>query len=364
LAPRPRLHVVCEYGADARPHASAFLRLIRPLTHPAIAARIETVFDTTYDGGRADAVVVDRLWRPDVTPDRAERLVGAVRRAGARLVYALDDNLLDLPAERPDWPTPAHLAVIDTFLRAADTVLVTSAALGDRVRSIATDVVVLPNALDERLLGRTVVPDSDSPFGPRPLVIGYMGTPTHDDDLAMVTPALREVCARLPGRVEVELVGVADRATGGAVLDGVPVRIRSPKAPECEYPLFLTWFTTALRWDIAIAPLVDTPFKRCKSDVKFLDYAAIGAAGVYSRARPYETSVRDGETGLLVGNEPEAWCAALSALVRDPERRTALATAAARHLHRERILGRVAPGWADSVVRAATGEDARTRAGR
>ena len=60
-----------------------------------------------------------------------------------------------------------------------------------------------------------------------------------------------------------------------------------------------------LRWDVAIAPLEDDAFTRGKSDLKYLDYAALGIPGVFSDVRPYRDTVRHRETGLLAANEPE-----------------------------------------------------------
>ena len=58
----------------------------------------------------------------------------------------------------------------------------------------------------------------------------------------------------------------------------------------------------ASAWDVAVAPLHDTAFNRCKSDLKFLEYAALGLPGIYSDVVPYKHAVRHEETGLLTEN--------------------------------------------------------------
>lgn len=351
VAARPlRVHVVYEYAADFRPHASAHLRLLRPLGHPALGVPWHVTFDSDYDvRPGADVVIVDRLWRPDINPALADALTARVRRSGARLLYALDDNLLDLVGERSDWLTPDHIAVLEGWLAEADGLLLTTEALAERYRGHNANVAVVPNALDERLLGGTQAPLHESPFGPRPLVIGYMGTTTHDADLALILPALRDVCAAHPGAVRLELVGVAGNADTVTALADLPVRWVAPNAHEREYPLFALWFTTSVHWDIAVSPLRDTPFNRSKSDVKHLDYAALGAAAVLSRVPAYADTVCDGQTGLLVENTVAAWRDALERLVRDDGLREALAVGAARYLYRERVLATCAPRWAEAI---------------
>lgn len=338
-----------EYGADFRPHASAHLRLLRPLSHPEVAREVDTTFGMALDGCRADAVIVDRLWRPDITPDRAARLVHEIASSGARFIYALDDNLLDLPAERDDWPEPRHLETVELFLREADVVLVTSTALADRLAPLARRVHVVPHALDERLLGRAYPPQSETPFGKRHITIGYMGTATHVDDLAMIASALKSVADRHDGQVALEMVGVAATVDVRRLLGDVPVRLVAPGPAEREYPLFLLWFSSSVRWDVAVSPLRETPFRRCKSDIKFLDYCAIAAAGVYSAVPAYASTVREGESGLLAGDDPDEWESALDRLVTDMALRHTIAHGAARQLHRERTLARCAPTWVDAI---------------
>jgi processive 1,2-diacylglycerol beta-glucosyltransferase len=342
---RLRIRVLYEYGIDGRPHSSSFVRLLRPLTHPTVRGRVDVATGVSYEGEGADAVVVDRLWRPDVSMVLAKELVDRVRQAGARLVYFLDDNLLDLPNERSDWPSAEQVAVVELFLRRADVVVVTTPALRDRVSSYNLNTAVLRNALDERLL----VGGAGSPERPwgrsGEKVIGYMGTRSHDADLMMVLPALRGLARRRPGEFEIQLVGVAASPETVTALGDLPVRLVEPEPEEVEYPLFMLWFSSQLAWDIAIAPLRNTPFGRCKSDIKFLDYSAIGAVSVCSRGPAYEGSVRPGETGWLAEDDPAAWEEALDCLLRNDEQRELMARAASGYLWSERILVQCAPQW-------------------
>lgn len=334
---RPRLHVLYEHGPDPRPFASSYIRLIRPLTHPLARALADVSFGLAYDGAPVDAVILDRLWRPDVTQSMLDGLIADVRRAGARLIYSLDDDLLAVGSQ-------AKLA--ETLLREADGVLVTTERLRERCLPLNPRVEVLPNVLDERLL----VPRSLPPAPRRRMVIGYMGTLTHDDDLLMVLPALEAICTR-HANVSIELIGAVVREETLARLANLPLRVLRAKVQETEYPLFMPWLTGRVRWDIGIAPLRNTALNRCKSDLKFLDYGAMGAAGVFSDAAPYAATVRHGETGLLAGDGVAAWTEALDALLDDPALRARLAVNARRYLARERTLLTCAPQWPNAIGR-------------
>jgi glycosyltransferase involved in cell wall biosynthesis len=110
----------------------------------------------------------------------------------------------------------------------------------------------------------------------------------------------------------------------------------------------MVWLTHRLRWDIALAPLADTPFNACKSDLKHLDYAAMGAAGIYS-AVPAYTSVKHGETGWLARNDIDSWIEALETLIARPELRQRLARAAADYVYGERVLARQGGAWVGAL---------------
>ena len=42
--------------------------------------------------------------------------------------------------------------------------------------------------------------------------------------------------------------------------------------------------------DVAIAPLIDNEFNACKSNIKMLEFTAMGAAGIYSDVEPYKSA--------------------------------------------------------------------------
>jgi glycosyltransferase involved in cell wall biosynthesis len=347
---RARLVVLPEIGEGDRPHSSPFVRLIRPLGHPVARSALDTRFALDYLGEPVDGVIVDRLWGPWGRPAAVEALIGRVRDAGARLIYSLDDNLLDRRADGGEWPTDAQLAVIERLATEADGMLVSTPQLAERMAVYNPRVIVVPNALDERLVVGGRLPALPPAFDePEPVVVGWMGTLTHDEDLIAIAPAIREVARRHGERVRFECVGVVRHDESRRLLDGVPVLYHPQRLPETEYPQFMLWFTRHVRWDVGIAALADTPFTRGKSDLKYLDYAAIGAAGAYSRVPAYAATVRDGVTGLLADNTAEAWTAALDRLVADAPLRRRLADAAQRELYAGRTLERRAGDWVAAI---------------
>lgn len=339
------IHVIFEHGSDLKPFGVAYIRDLLPLMHPVNQGRFLVSQSTNYQP--ADLIILERAWKPNIRLEQAEHLVERIRRDGVGLVYSIDDNLLDLEA----MPLEARMAV-RYFCRQADGVLVSTEALRQRLASLQRNIFVLPNCLDERLFGvdgrKPPLPAPD----PQRKVIGYMGTFTHNSDLMMVIQPLRAVLRR-DSAIEFQIVGGISDSALLTAFDGLPVASRPKvlKVPveDVAYPSFVAWMRRNTRWDMAIAPLEDSYFTRFKSDIKFLDYSALGIAGIYSRVPPYERTVRHMDTGLLVDNEPAAWEEALNRLLNNISLRQSLAANAQEYVFTQRTLQKCAKAWQEAI---------------
>jgi glycosyltransferase involved in cell wall biosynthesis len=342
-----KVRVLFEHSGDSRPHGCSHIRLLRPLGHPVNAGQLDWSAGAALDGN-AEVVVVERMWQPaTVTLAAAEELMARVRARGARLVYTLDDNLLDLEPWSAIYPsvTATQKMVVRLLAREADGVVVSTEPLRERLLRLNDRVTVIPNAVDEQLFRLAE---------PRPtrhddrVVIGIMGTFSHEGDVMMILQALREVLRRHRGRVSLQVVGAIGDRTLLRALEGLSVEVLDDGRPY-EYDAFVGWMLDRLRWDIALAPLEQTVFTRCKSDLKFLDYGALGVAGIYSRVTPYVESVRHGETGWLADNQPEAWREALETLIADRDLRRGIAQRAREHVAAHRTLAQTAAEWPRAI---------------
>lgn len=343
-----KVHILYEYGIDSRPHGCAYIRLLLPLSHPVNADA--WLVSSGQDYSEADVVMIDRTWAPGVSPVVAEELVRRIRGDGARIVYSIDDNLLDLQPEGFNrWPfTTEELMAVRCFARAADGIIVTTELLKERMARLNENIFVVPNALDEQLWRSEPVAAEQARVGDRPKVIGYMGTQTHDADLMMALQALRATLRQHAGRVELQLIGgVAD----GAVLEsfaGLPVSVLDVGG-NVEYPAFARWMSEHVKWDLAIAPLEEDVFTRCKSDIKFLDYSILGIPGIYSQGPVYGHTVRHLDTGYLAESNPQSWTEGLELLLTDDALRLGIAQRAQAYARSTRTLQHCAVNWREAI---------------
>jgi glycosyltransferase involved in cell wall biosynthesis len=337
------VHIIYEHGSDLKPFGVAHIRDILPLTHPTNAEAFHVTYSTDY--ARADVVIAERMWKPCVTEEQALQVVEKAHQDKAALVYSIDDNLLDLAG----IPTESRM-VVRYFCRTANAILVSTDYLRQRLQHLNQMIFVLPNAIDERLFtqdGARLQPGRNSTTAK---VIGFMGTLTHDADLMMALQALRRTLRKHIGRLEVQLIGAISNHAVIAAFQGLPVHLLHIEPHDVAYLNFVLWMRKNLVWDIGIAPLENTRFTRGKSDIKFLDYSALGITGIYSRVPCYESTVQHLENGCLVENTPAAWGEALEMLLEDQSLRLRLATAAQDYVFSTRTLQHCAKGWREAIL--------------
>lgn len=307
---RPRIMVIPELYEPWHPTPCASVRLLQPLNHPDVIG--DAVVRVTDPGNaldyEADVIVTQRAALGSQEAIRA--LSRHARRTGAALVVDLDDDLLNIPASHPDARAlRPRAAVVAASLDAADFVWVSTPSLAELVSQRRPDAQVIGNALDERLWNRAERP---GPIYDEPVRILAMGTPSHEADFDLILPALLRLKAEYQDMVVIDVLGM----TGQALPDGLN-RIGPSIHGRRSYPAFVDWLCSVHPgWHIGLAPLLDTPFNRCKSSLKALDYAALGTAVLASDVPVYQGSLADGVTGELVPNDPYAWYARLDWLMR------------------------------------------------
>ena len=350
LSYAPAMLTVAVYSLDLPTYACAELRLLGPAR--ALAGEVTLRWAVTHSSGDyaldaqaldgADIVVFQRYFPMEATWPLVEKALGS----GLPVVYETDDDFLHVPADHPMFTRlgPVRPYARELVRRAA-LVTVSTRELARGMGGAARKVAVLPNGLDGVLwaLGdggpgpaglRAPAEAACAPQGleagkERPVRIVFAGTASHGRDLDLVAPAIRAVAGRFGAAVEFIFFGQAPQ--------DVPGRCVAFEEDYASYARALT----GLAPDIALAPLEDTPFNRAKSAVKWLEYSAAGAAGVYSHLPAYEL-VSHGRTGLVAGPDWREWEQAIAGLVEDAVLRRSLAEAARREVCSRWRLDRLA----------------------
>lgn len=343
------IHILYEHSQNLQPHGSSYIRLLLPLTHPANEGNW-IVSKGVYEAP-ADVMIVERMWKPyEINVPMAEELVAKTRGNRTCLIYTLDDNLLDLEGDHLIRPglSQDQLSAIRYFAREAAGIIVSTEPLKTRLSRLNQNIQVVPNALDERLFDRSHRKERQSSHSKKRIIIGYMGTYTHDEDLMIVLQPLREVMRKHRDKVEFQLVGATAEANILDYYGDLPIKTLNIGI-NGEYPAFMRWMNQTLEWDIGIAPLEISDFSVCKSDIKFLDYGALGIPGIFTACVPYEKTVLHMQTGYLAQNTPESWIEGLESLLSHNELREQMANEAQEYVFSNRTLEHRAQDWYQAV---------------
>jgi glycosyltransferase involved in cell wall biosynthesis len=341
-----RVNSLVAYTTNTWVSPLATLRLVGPAYHAGLQ-----LVKGNEDGrifpervSSADVVVIQRDF-----PRHSEayrEITARARREAKPILYDLDDLLLELPEDHPDrfshYYSEALLAMVAAISQ-ADMVTASTPALCSYLRPFNANVLLLPNYLDDHLWKLQTPPAGSSANGP--VSIGYMGGDSHLPDLQMVTPALLNILDHFPGQVSLFFLG----AKPPDELLRRPDVVWSP-AETYVYADFAARFGEH-GCDIYIAPLQDNRFNRCKSPIKYLEYSALGAPGVYSALDAYGDIVEHGKNGFLASSLLE-WEQHLRRLVEDPGLRQEMGMNAQETVRRCGLLSEHAWQWREAYEQA------------
>ena len=281
----------------------------------------------------AAALAADVLVLTMTLDVEVHRLIHQRRQLGKLTLCEVNDYLPDVQASNPahrTWADPRGIHLFEQLIARCDAVQVSSAPLGQRIAHLAQHIAVFDNQLAQVAES----PPKRTPQAGCPIVIGWGGSLGHLQDLQHIAPALTAWLRHQPN-VRLEIMADTSLAALFAALPQQQFRAH----PAGSLAHYLAWLATV---DIGIAPLLPTPYNRCRSDVKFLEFAAQGAVPVVQRLEPYSSTVREGVTGFLF-DTPDHLLALLDTLVASPALRQQVSAAACQYVVAKRRLAQHAP---------------------
>lgn len=253
-------------------------------------------------------------WADIVILGRLDSLMSTVvlrklKEAGKKLLYILDDDLLEVPAElrsAAHYNTPEIRRHIKLHLELCDGVISPSPILLEKYAG--------PGKLRILIEEPSVEPVPFAPHDPAaPVKIGFAGSVDRKGDVErLLSPALHALKAEYGERVQLEFFGAIPDFAKDLGAKGIPYTDSYD-----DYRRTLN----GLEWDIGLAPMPDSTFHACKHYNKFVEYAAAGIVGVYSDVPPYTRLKGRTEAAVFCPNRTDAWLSALRRLVENaPER--------------------------------------------
>ena len=267
-------------------------------------------------------------------------LIRRLRRMGKRVVFDIDDLLLDVPEYLGVHEhCKAMRPTLEAVLWEVDAVSASTQPLADALRLYNSRVFVNPNYAwtshppiehTNRLGGEQAQQDDTS----RVRIIIASSDSVRVDFLV---DALLELATDASLSIELVAIGPPGLYLREA---GVPIA-HANNMPHSQFKAYLASRPNT----IALIPLDDNPFNRCKSAIKYFDYALAGVPCVCSNVVPYSPVIDSGSTGVLCANTRADWVSAVRSLVNDADLRREIATRSFTRVARQHNLNSTAQAW-------------------
>ena len=322
------------------------IRLVRPLMQLALAGLLRLRLRDFHRRRRGDDHWADVVVLQRATSPAQQRWLRHWQALGVAVVVEIDD-LLTAPA--------THLAQHDALLASqpalrallaeADLITASTAALAD----------ALATTLGPRTPPLRLVPNCSIGVDRPPALhddqqpISLIVASSDRQQLGALGDALADLLAHngAAPRQPITLWGVGPVAAA-LQARGLPHR----SLPLLPVDRFLPTLA-ALPNPVGLLPLDGSDFSRCKSAVKFFDYAMAGIPSLCADREPYRAVVRPGASGWLCADERSAWALALSDVCAQAERRQAMAAAAFADVLAHHTLAHMAQAWLAALAQAA-----------
>lgn len=247
-------------------------------------------------------------------PHRWRNLIESYASRGVRLVYFMDDDLFDIQALR-GLPWRYRWKILRLAISQKNRLI----GLCDEFWVSTTHLASKYADLNPQLIQPAPMPALIEPAPPL-IHVCYHGTASHKAERGWLVDVVRNVQSRM-STTHFELFGDADVRRYYRDIPRVSIM------HEMKWPQYRSW-SSVMQRDIALAPLLPSPFNTGRGPTKFFDYTRLGAAGIYTDMSPYRGFIRDGVDGVLVGNDPEQWAEAIIRLATDSAMRQSIATLA------------------------------------
>lgn len=250
---------------------------------------------------------------------------------GIRRILTMDDLVTDLPKKHPMYKAGYKdgRRRLRNNLSRMDRLIVSTQPLADLCSDMIEDIRVMPNCLEWSLWGG-VLPARLPRRKPR---VGWAGAQQHQGDLELIYP----VVEALAKEVDWIFMGMCPDALKPFVHESHGFELDFQDYPKALARLDL---------DLAIAPLDINPFNEAKSNLRLLEYGAMGWPVICTDIYPYQ----EGPVTRLP-NDPDLWIQTIREQVAEPDALRAAGLELQQWVHENFILENRTNEWFEAYGR-------------
>lgn len=293
-------------NGDEAPGAIGWYRIINPLEKLGANIRGKFSLRSTAESAMEMKALGD-IWFSKLSDnDDINILYGAHKEfTKSKLVIDLDDDPITINKDHPEYDKlQEKLPMREKMVKLADHIVVSTQEIADAIKHLNRHITVIPNAIDPKIWEvKSKVKREKN------IRIGWMASGSHLAEFPLILPVLKEIVDKYPN-VEIHFAGIVnDKIESDRTFHHIGTK---------NYAEFPQWYAD-MNIDIAIAPLLDTQFNRCKSNIKWLEASMLGIPSVCSET-VYGKDIEHGKTGYIAKTKGQ-FVKYLSWLIESEEKR-------------------------------------------
>lgn len=249
-----------------------------------------------------------------------------LKRMGKKIVVDYDDAFPLADRTHPLYeklaPGTPNAAALGVLMSLADAITVPTPELVEHYRKMHRRVVLLPNAVD---LDSSIYTAGRLSRTSEKLTVFWSGWDSHEANLRMVAPVIvrllkerEDVAFAMCGPGQFMEIFHEVRDTGRLIHMQFHAGRGTGRLTHLERVPYEIFMRTASAADVVIAPLEQSAFNACKSEIRLIEAGAWGVPAVASAVAPYRRfEGGDGACLLVEGNDLEQWHYGLTRLLDD-----------------------------------------------
>lgn len=266
-----------------------------------------------------DILIINHVCDPDLLPVISHR-----KKCGLATVFEIGDNINDIQPWNLTcnfWKSEENRNLFYRTVSFCDALQTNNQELLCEFEFLNETTALFPNQMK-------YVSKQTRKEHKKHIIIGWGGSHGHLDDIKSIVPALTSfVCNH--DHIKLAIMGSEEICK---LFDKIPVEkmiYRSPGSIKAYYD-FLKII------DIGLAPLKDTRYNHCRSDIKFIEYAAYGIVPLLQDLTPYCNHTLPPGTRYLFKNPGELE-RALDQLTSNASLRKKISKKATEYVRKQRI---------------------------
>ena len=254
------------------------------------------------------------------------------KKINAILIYDLDDNIHEVNETNYSYDIynpntelgRVKLYTLENIISRCDCVMYSTRELQSYYETLNPNSIVMPNFLDVDKRYKDIKPanwkiladEQNIPYNDQTILIGFFGSDSHIGDLSLLEFPIMEIIKNNPNVLFTIMAG-SDLILTTLIKKW---KIANNKFLYMPYQNINEYLSYVACFDIGLAPLHNNIFNLCKSNLKLLEYGALGIPYVASKVANFQRfQIESKQVGGFTCDDQNEWIERINFLIDNPD---------------------------------------------